>query len=584
FREQPEGLGFNINVGGPISRLIPSQFRDFFGADTRLRAAGVSRDAGGLLLSSLTLTSAALSLEAAAETASDGFLTALSLDASIADPQQERVLLPVAGADTTLQSAQLSATYGEAGSDAWRVGLNVSDLRTGEFAARDATLQVNGQAQNLSDPANRRLTYDLDGALTGISAANEAIEEALGETVRLESNGSWQSGQPLTLANLQLAAHSFVASLSGAVQDFAINGNVALEAADIAPFSGLAGRAVSGGLTFSAEGELRPISGAFNLDLDGTGNELRIGEPAADALLEGSTRLTGRIARTEQGFEADNFRIANEQLELDANGTFATEAADFRFNAAITDLALLTDRASGRLNASGTAQGSASDLNLNFSAGVPSGRLLDRNLTEAQLTFNGHMREGDIDGRVTGDAFLDGTRASLQSDIAVNDKVRSLTGLDFSAGGARLTGGVSQDAAGLLTGNLAVDAADISTAAALFLTEARGAINADITLEPRDGEQHATIDGGVRGLEMDAVTLQNADIQATAADLFGVPAIQGSLTAEGLEAAGIAVARLQATATSDGTDTAFDATAALVNGTNVATRGTVSPEQDGFRL
>src|SRR5690606_40765887 len=119
------------------------------------------------------------------------------------------------------------------------------------------------------------------------------------------------------------------------------------------------------------------------------------------------------------------------------------------------------------------AQGSASDLNLNFSAGVPSGRLLDRNLTEAQLTFNGHMREGDIDGRVTGDAFLDGTRASLQSDIAVNDKVRSLTGLDFSAGGARLTGGVSQDAAGLLTGNLAVDAADISTAAALFLTEAR---------------------------------------------------------------------------------------------------------------
>src|SRR5690606_38122044 len=134
---------------------------------------------------------------------------------------------------------------------------------------------------------------------------------------------------------------SFVARLSGDVEEYAFNGDVSLQAEDIAPFSGLAGRDVSGGLSFSAEGEVHPISGAFNLVLDGTGSELRIGEPAADALLEGSTRLTGRVARTTEGFEAENFRIANEQLELDANGKFATEAADFRFDAAITDLALL---------------------------------------------------------------------------------------------------------------------------------------------------------------------------------------------------------------------------------------------------
>src|SRR5690606_14222128 len=115
----------------------------------------------------------------------------------------------------------------------------------------------------------------------------------------------------------------------------------------------------------------------------------------------------------------------------------------------------------------------------------------------------------------------------------------SLTNIDFSAGGARLTGGVSQDGAGVLTGNLVVDVADISTAAALLLTEARGAIDADIALEPRDGEQHASINGSVRELEMDSVALQGADIEATVADLFGVPAIQGSLNAEGLADAGV---------------------------------------------
>src|SRR5690606_25954075 len=118
--------------------------------------------------------------------------------------------------------------------------------------------------------------------------------------------------QPLTLANLELAAQSFVARLSGDIQDYAFNGDVALEAADITPFSGLAGRDVSGGLSLAANGELRPISGAFNLELDGTGSPLQISEPAADALLAGSTRLTGRIARSADGFPADRFSIVNE--------------------------------------------------------------------------------------------------------------------------------------------------------------------------------------------------------------------------------------------------------------------------------
>src|SRR5690606_9532386 len=49
LRGQPEGTGFNVNLGGTISRLIPAQYRGFFGADTRLQASGVSRNGGGLL-------------------------------------------------------------------------------------------------------------------------------------------------------------------------------------------------------------------------------------------------------------------------------------------------------------------------------------------------------------------------------------------------------------------------------------------------------------------------------------------------------------------------------------------------------
>lgn len=584
FRGQPDGLGFNINVGGPVSMLIPNEFRGFFGNDTRLQAAGVSRKGGGLLLSTLTLSSAALSVSAAAETASDGFLTALSLDAAIADPLKNAVLLPIKGGDTSLQSARMTATYGEAGSTTWQAKLSIDGLRTAQFAARDVTALLNGQAQNLTDPTNRQITYKLDAALNGISAEDPEMHKALGETVKLTSNGLWRSGNPLALTDLELAAHSFVTRLSGDIKDFAYNGDITLEAEDIAPFSGLADRDLNGGLRLSAHGKVQPISGAFNLALDGTGSDLRISEPTADALLVGSTRLTGRLARSDQGFEADNFRINNEQLDLKANGILATETADFRFDATITDIALLTDRASGPLSATGTAKGDSNALALNFVTQAPKAKLLDRNLTEAKLGFNGEVRNRVLTGTISGDAFLDGTRASLQSNLHLSKDGRKLDRIDFSTSGSRVTGGMTQDPAGLVTGKLVVDAADISIAAALFLTNARGAINADIALEPRDNKQHVTLNGKIRDLVMDNVALKTADIQANVADLFGVPAIQGTIAAEGLDAAGISVTRLSANATSNGSDTAFDTTASLKNGTDVAARGSLAPEQNGFRL
>ena len=56
-RRQGDGYGFSTNLEGPIAKIIPPQFRAFFGAETTLTANGLFRDAGGLLLDSLDLKS-----------------------------------------------------------------------------------------------------------------------------------------------------------------------------------------------------------------------------------------------------------------------------------------------------------------------------------------------------------------------------------------------------------------------------------------------------------------------------------------------------------------------------------------------
>lgn len=584
FRQRAGGLGFNVDVGGPIARIVPERFRPFFGEDTRLQASGMAKEAGGVLLENLTLSSAALSLEAAAETASDGFLTSLSVDAEIGDDDAEAVLLPVAGGETSVRRATLSATYGEGGNQRWQAALNLYDLQTGAFAAETATLDMSGIAENLQTPAERHITYEIDGTVAGITAERADIAEALGDTVRLRADGGWTAGQPFTIADAQLSGNDLGISLAGDVADFAFRGDIGVEAASIAPFSGFAGRELAGGLDLQATGEVRPISGAFDLVLDGVGEDLRLGIEQIAPLLEGETRISGRIARGPEGIVADGFTIANDQLTLRADGTYASDAADIRLNGGVADLSLIDERLSGRLLVEGSAMGGAEGLSLNLISRIEDGSLLGKPLTDASLEFDGMRQDSALTGRLTGDAFLDGARVELQTDIVLAAGEKRLNGIDFRAGGARLRGDIAQDREGMLTGELELDAPNISTAAALALVEATGSANARITLQPRGETQHATINGIIRDLESDRLSVGVADIEAEIGNLFSVPRVEGALHAEDLTAAGVEVAVLNATADTQASQTEFDLDARLAHGTQIDVAGLLAPQDGGYRL
>ncbi|WP_274424242.1 translocation/assembly module TamB domain-containing protein [Chelativorans sp. YIM 93263] len=583
FRQTSDGLGFRADIEGSVERLLPSTLRGFFGDQTTLQASGVAKNSGGMRLDELTLTSASLQLEATADTASDGFPTSFSLNASIADPDGERVVLPVRGGTTAVQSAHLTVDYGDASGE-WEANLDVTDLQTDTITADKATLVLTGEASNLAQPDARSLTFDAEGGLDGIIAVRADIADALGSSILLQASGSWSAGEPLTIASAELAGHALTVSLDGTVSDLAFQGDISIETESIAPFSGLAERELEGGLNLSANGAVRPISGAFDLTLDGTADSLRIGIPTADALLVGETQIGGRLARGEQGLSADDFRIANEQVELTANGAIASDNANFRFDAALSDLALVTDRAQGRLTVNGSATGTDGILDLTFAAEVPDGRLLDRSLSAASLRFDGTLQNRILAGDLNGNALLDGVNAQLQANVSAAEDRRQLNDLTFSTEGARLTGDLMQDGDGLLTGDLVLNATDISTAAALFLEEAEGAVDAELSLQPRNDEQHVALAANLRNVVSERFSVNAADIQADIDNLFGVPEIEGTIDANGLSAAGIDVAEMNATAETRGQTTEFSANAVLTNGTDISASGSLTPQDGGYTI
>src|SRR5690606_1388386 len=120
--------------------------------------------------------------------------------------------------------------------------------------------------------------------------------------------------------------------------------------------------------------------------------------------------------------------------------------------------------------------------------------------------------------------------------------------------------------------------------AALFLAEATGAVEATVALSHTEGRQNADATATVRDFRMGETRVGRADVQAAIVDLFNVPAIDGTVSAETLVAGGVEVSTLAATAQSNGGTTRFQANAMLENGAEARTRGSLSPEGEGWRL
>lgn len=578
-----DGFAIAADLRGPISSLMAPQYQPFFGAESALTANALVRTGGGLSISGLKLSGGQLLLEGAAETTPDNFLRQLTLNAVVADPAGTPVLLPVPGAPVSVNGAQVAINFGQDNSENWSSTLDVKGLTTGDFAAQTMALTLGGVAANLSDPAKRRLTFNGDGTIAGIEAADE-VKAALGDSIGLGIAGLWNAGEPVQLAQFRLVGKALTAGLAGVLDGPEFKGDVAIETSSISPFSGLAGRELDGGLSLKANGTLSPLTGGFDLTLDGTGSNLQIDDDVADGILAGTVALSGRVARTEAGLTAQNFKLGNQQVQLLADGTYSSAVADFTFNLDLADLALLSDQGKGAVKVVGTAKGQDGVLDLNLNAGLAAGQLAGRDFRQGVLGFAGRSDKSELTGNITGDGMLDGFKTSLVAAIAVDGTRQALTGLDFQAAGTRVTGDVSRDAAGLLTGRLEAASPDVSVAAALALVKAQGALNASVTLAPADGKQGAAAQGDVKGLVANDIRVGSADFNATVADLFGVPAVTGTINGANIAAAGVDVTTLAAKASQNGDTTTFDAQAALTGGTKVDLAGSLAPIAEGYRL
>ena len=589
LRANDQGLGFTADLKGGIAPLIPAPYRDFFAGETALSANGVRKTDGGTRLDALSLRGAVLSLDGSFDTTADGFPRAIDLTGTLGDPATPPVTLPVPGAATTLNSARLYLSYGQA--TRWNGFLVLDRLATRGVTMEDVTLTLSGRAEDLDDPAKRSVTLAAEGLATGVAAEDPGMARALGSRFDLFADAAMPPGGPIAVRQLQLSGSGLSIFSAGSFADWTYTGRNAVRVDDLAPFGAIAGRPLGGAVDLDANGSVSPLSGGFDLTLAGSATDVAIGEARADALMAGETTLGGRVARDGNGIRAEGLRIGNAQFSLASDGRISSTATDFTFEAALTDLGKLDPRLAGALTAQGTAKGTGRAMDVDFGADIPEGRLMDRPLTGAELGFTGTVSglgapEGiAVAGDLRGGGALGDQALSLAGNVDTTGGQQRITGLRAAVGPNTVAGDIARAADGLITGALALRAPDIAPIAALALAEGSGGIEADLAFAPENGAQGVNVSANGRDLAFAGNSIASLSLQAEIADALGVPMVNGTLNGQTIRAGGVEIASLNARAEqTEANRMSFAADGRLAIGTLIDTTGTLDRLDPGMAL
>ncbi|MHC5306247.1 translocation/assembly module TamB domain-containing protein [Bartonella sp. LJL80] len=573
-----QGQTISADLSGPISMLMPGEYQPFFGSDTSLKLNALSKKDGGLRLETLAINGAAIHVSASGETLADGFLRRLQVNAEIASANGGTLILPVAGGKTSANKIALNVDYGTNNAPMWSGQFVVNNFANENFHAHDITFDMGGDSENLDDAATRHVGVQVTGGINGITTSSSKVSAALGSTINLKIDTDIMAGQPVTVRTVNLTANGLTVWLKGQIEKLVFKGDLGVKADTLAPLAMLSGKPLSGAVDIEGKGTIGLLTGAFDLDLAGTTNAVKTGIDAADRLLAGNVKLSGGIVRDQAGFTTRNFQLGNDKLKLTANGQFSSVSADMDFGVELADLGLLDPRMKGPITLKGAARGHNRLVALSVGAKIHDATLSGRKMQNTALYLNALLDNTSpirsyISGALDGDGIFAGETLQLAGSFADNDNGRGLNGLNIRVGGAQISGDLTQNLAGLVTGKLHIDAPDISTLAALALTEGRGSMKGDFAFTDQDGKQSADLSANIRKLVFANNHIESLDMKAGLSDPTGQLRIDGYINAQNIQTPAVAINTLAARANGSNGQTAFSATADMQNNTKAELAG-----------
>ncbi|MFE1602357.1 translocation/assembly module TamB domain-containing protein [Methylobacterium sp. ID0610] len=524
----------NLDLASRIEGLVPGPAAAIFAGTTRLDGAlrfgddGASRFerfdltsrtakltlAGGLDAAGradLTVTARALPTEGGVTRTGAGAVEALTFDGGVTGP------LAAPRVVGTLRAAGLSA----ADSRLARV--------SADLAVEPLAKVAEGQPFRLS----------ADAAFEGLHLADPALRRAVGPEARFTLRGQLRPDGIADLSDVTLDAPQAGLHYAGRLGRTEVAGTLRAELRDLAAFSLLAGRPLSGRLAASALLSGDPTRSGVAAEVEAAGERLDLDTPALDRTLGPSPRFAGRLTRLPDGYAVERARFTGAAVTGSAEGRATLAQADLAARLDLSDLASLDPALAGRASLNARLTGSLERPDLALTLAAPEAKALGRPLRD--LAAEAALKDvtGHLDGTVNLSGRVDGKPLTGGAHLARARADWVLDRLAFGLGSVALQGSAAvARESGLAEADLTLRAGNLDDLSALALTRLAGRLDAAIALDRRDGRQGARIRATGEGLRGAGLALARLEADLAGSDLRAAPRLQGRFAAERVAVAG----------------------------------------------
>lgn len=381
---------------------------------------------------------------------------------------------------------------------------------TGRVSTRDGArvIEVTGTGEDL-----RLGQQDVDGALTGTTEFRLSAEQREGA---------------ITISDLRLANQQMQATVAGTWGQNVTDLSGSAEIRSLAAF----GRGWQGSLRVN--GSLRDEPGGLRrLAVDGTGQDLSLGQRNVDGVLAGETRLTVRGTQKGQVFTIEQALLDNPSARADISGTIGNGSTDVRGEVDLRDLSALGLGWRGSFQAQGSFAEDGTGVRRLVVDGVADNLSLGQAQADAalagetRLTLRGSERDGVL---------------TIEQAVVDNARLNATAQGTLGAGQTDVTAQLRADSLAFLGRGIA------------------GAVNANALLTDTQGGRRVTAEGSASGLRIGNEQADRLLAGTTQFDLAALLPARGQVAIERLNAR-----NSQVSIRADGSPASLDVDASLAN-------------------
>jgi translocation and assembly module TamB len=426
----------------------------------------------------------------------------------------------------------------------------------GSFLRPEGQLELALSAPGVADLAAERIAStlrfvmleppDSDRLALQISGAGRAENLRLPGEVPLPAQDlAWRldltaaEDGPVTVRELALSGRDLELQVTGSLAPTTLAGQaeIGLRVNDLGSLTEPFGQRVEGKVSLAAD--LRRAEGAEPIAIDLRGRALDLAglPPSAAELLGSAPRLTARaVLRPEERLELESLTVEGAAATLGGELalTLPDQALEGLLTLTLPRLEVLASTLGQELagaleleaSPGGTLDAPTVELRVRGDEMLLAGRQIETLTLRASARDLLAAPEGQLDAALE----TAGIEAGLRTDYRMRDGTLNLAGLRLTGPRTEVAGDLAIDLERtLIDGELRGEVAELAAFAPLLPVPLGGQVSFGARLDSADWTQTVALTANGSELRGDSGQLRRLDLQATVADAFGAPGIEGEL-------------------------------------------------------